>query len=53
MSKKGKLVSFFAIKAYRGVEVEFHSFLTLALDEEKCSIIFPDGLSPQEKIDTH
>jgi hypothetical protein len=34
------------MKAYKGLKVEFHSFLTLALDEEKCSIIFPGGLTP-------
>jgi hypothetical protein len=37
------------MKAYMVVEAELHSFVTVALNEEKCSVILPGRLTPEKK----
>jgi len=45
--QKGKVVYVHALKAYKGVEVQLHSFLTSTLDRGEWLQTFPDILSTQ------
>ena len=47
--KRGEAAPLHDMKAYRGVEVQLHSFLTSALDEGKWSTSRPGCFTPKER----
>jgi hypothetical protein len=48
-----KFAPFHAMKGYRGVEVQLHSFSTLALDEGQLSTSCSGRFTPERNAGTH